>query len=295
MPEPLASVVIAAYDAEATLDEQLAALSRQEAPFSWELLVCDNGSNDGTRALAEGWRDRMPWLRVIDASERRGPSAARNIGADSARGARLAFCDADDVVADGWLAHLIRALDHAEVVVGAGESALLNDPRRASVSWDAGALITKPYWSRHPAGASSNMAVDAALFRDLGGFDETLRTGEDVDLCWRIQLGGGRLAVADDAIVHLRKRVGLRAVYRQAVSYAEGDRLLREKFRREIAADADAGAPEPSPPATAAAGTAEPAHPPQRSVVGRVLRLLGPSGRADAAWRLGQWRGRRRG
>lgn len=288
---PVLSVVIPAHDAERTLGEQLTALARQRPPFPWELLLCDNGSRDGTATLARGWLPRLPQLTVVDASARRGPSAARNIGAGLARGARLAFCDADDVVAGDWVERIARALDEADIVAGAGETALLNDPRQSSVSWSVDSVITKPYWPRYPAGASSNLGVRTEMFRALGGFDESLRTGEDIDLCWRVQLAGGAFARAADAVVHVRKRTGLRAIYRQAFSYAEGDRQLQNKYRDHIAA--------PNAPVATAPASVPPldthAEPAPRSPVRRTLRLLAPAGRADVAWRLGQWSGARWG
>src|SRR5690242_355556 len=103
-PVPELSVVIAAFDAQHTLGEQLDALAGQDVGFAFEVLVCDNGSRDATPALVRRRQEHEPWLRLVDASARRGPSAARNIGAGHARGRFLAFCDADDVVGQGWLA-----------------------------------------------------------------------------------------------------------------------------------------------------------------------------------------------
>ncbi len=54
---PEVSVIVAAYNAEATLGEQLEALSRQAVSFPWELLVCDNGSTDGTAELVRSLVD----------------------------------------------------------------------------------------------------------------------------------------------------------------------------------------------------------------------------------------------
>lgn len=68
-----------------TLSDQLAALARQTYHHPWELIVSDNGSVDGTRQLAESWSDRLPDLRVADASDRKGLNHARNVGVARAR------------------------------------------------------------------------------------------------------------------------------------------------------------------------------------------------------------------
>ena len=74
-----------------------------EVPADWEVVVADNGSDDGTRACVQRWSERHPRIHLVDASARRGAAAARNIGVRSARGRLLAFCDADDVEAAGGI------------------------------------------------------------------------------------------------------------------------------------------------------------------------------------------------
>ena len=96
------SVVIPAFNAETTIADQLGAIARQSDGVALEVIVADNGSSDATRTVVETWSERLP-VRLVDASARRGPAAARNIGASSARGDLLIFTDADDVVMPGWL------------------------------------------------------------------------------------------------------------------------------------------------------------------------------------------------
>ena len=59
-----------------------------------------------------------------------------------------------------------------------------------------------------PAGLGANLAVRRSAFDEVGGFAEELHVGEDIDLCWRLQLRGFRFAVATDAVVAKRERPG---------------------------------------------------------------------------------------
>nr|WP_274636855.1 glycosyltransferase [Microbacterium bovistercoris] len=287
--EPIiVSVVIPAHNADATLDAQLESLAQQQVSYRWEVLVSDNGSSDATADTAERWSGQIPILRVIDSSMRRGASSARNLGATAARGKILLFCDADDVTAPGWVEHMADSLAEHDLVGGVLENNALRRPGAISVSWEASAEIRLRYWTRYEAGSGSNLGIRRAVFDEIGGFDERLITGEDVDLCWRAQLGGHSFARVHDAVVHSRPRVGLRAIYRQAYSYGEGHRQLRHKYAVFIAADADHEAP---PSASAAAPGKHPdVH---RSLTRRLRRLFTASGLADLTWRIGETLGER--
>lgn len=289
-PTLTASVVIPAHNAQSTLGAQLDALAMQTRARDVEVLVCDNGSSDATRTVARRYAEDGMRVEVVDASERRGPAAARNIGSVHARGRLLLFCDADDVVAPGWLTAMIDALGHADLVAGDLDGRSLNARNRASVSWEVSGDIRMPFWTRFGAGASSNLGVRSDVFDAVGGFDERLRTGEDVDFCWRVQLAGFRFHRSREAVVRSRQRDGRRAVFRQAYSYGAGSRALRVKYRLYIDADRE----RPSSMHDGDVGGA-PAPAVARSRTRRMLRVFTPTGQANLAWRVGEALGARYG
>ena len=214
---PLISVVVPVRNGMPWIEHQLQALSTQEVPADWEIVVADNGSEDGTRACVQRWSERHPRIRLVDASARRGAAAARNIGVRSARGRLLAFCDADDVVRPGWLASMRDALADADLVAGVFDfGALDGRPRSLPVPAATRQLGFLPF------ALGANLAVRREAFEAVHGFCEELSLEEDMDLCWRLQLAGYRFAVAADAVVdearacrrpaHVPCRLGLRTV-----------------------------------------------------------------------------------
>jgi cellulose synthase/poly-beta-1,6-N-acetylglucosamine synthase-like glycosyltransferase len=221
------SVVIPAYNAAATLAEQLGALAGQDYEGDWEVVVVDNGSSDATADIARRYAQRLPACRVVEGRQR-GHAAPRNAGARAARGELLAYCDADDVVAPGWLKALAAAARHYDLVGGWLDSEPLNDeatrswhgvyPRDGLRSW----LL--------PYSGAGNFAIWAEVLRDLGGWSGDYEAGaEDVELCWRAQVAGYRLGFAPDAVVRVRYRTGLRPTARQAFAVGiNSERLLRD-------------------------------------------------------------------
>jgi glycosyltransferase involved in cell wall biosynthesis len=237
---PRLSVIIACMNAADVLGVQLAALAGQECPVPWELLICDNGSTDGTVALAQGWADRLP-LRVLDAGAVRGSGPARNAGAGAAQGEWLGFCDADDEVGSGWLAALCRALADHSFVAGPFDDTRLNSERvrRSRPVGQHQALQTLTPGIGLPHAGAGNLGVHRSVFQQVGGFDPTVRYLQDTDLCWRIQLAGHELVFVPDLVVHVRLRATFRGMYRQGHNFGASQADLERRYAdaaRELAA-----------------------------------------------------------
>lgn len=239
-PAPFVSVVMACRNPGRLLVDQLEALAGQKYDGEWELVVSDNGSTDGAQQVVEGFRSRLPALVVVDSRAHPGPAGARNVGVGAARGDQLVFCDADDVVADGWLAAMSAALDHEQMVSARLEHQGLNDAWTSAVRVHQGGLQDSlPPWL--PYAYAAALGVRRDLHEALGGFDESfLGAGEDREYCYRAQLRGVRLVLVEEAVVHYRHRVEAVALYRQMKSYAWGHVRLYRDYR-------DLGLGRPSP------------------------------------------------
>ena len=223
---PAASVVVAVLDGLPWLEDQLRALAVQEAPFEFEIVVADNGSTDGSLEQVAEWARSDHRFRMVDASAIRGPAAARNAAVKAAKSAALAFCDADDVVDCHWLAACIEALEGSDVVAGYFDLWSLNGrPLRAPIPAATDQL------GFLPAGLGSNLAVRRSAFEEVGGFDESLLVGEDVDLCWHLQLAGFEFALAPRALVSRREPRRAIDVLASGFRYGKNDPVLYLRHR----------------------------------------------------------------
>lgn len=230
--DPMISVVLPVRDGMPYLEDQLRALNAQNCPVPWEVLIAENGSTDGSKELAESWVEHHDRFRLVDASAVDGAPAARNVAVEVAKGDMLAFCDADDVVHAGWIIGCVAALEKADIVAGRFDFWSLNGLPGSS---------TMPAAVRQlgflPAGLGANLAVRRSAFDQVHGFTEVHGyteehlPGEDIDLCWRLQLQGFRFDIAESAVVAKRERSEFKTVFRQAYGYGLCGPVLHLRYR----------------------------------------------------------------
>jgi glycosyltransferase involved in cell wall biosynthesis len=231
--QPKLTVVIPARDAADVIAGQLGALSRQEWDEPWEVLIVDNGSRDGTAEAAQAFRDRLPALRVVPATERAGQAHALNVGVRDARADSVAFCDADDEVAPGWVAGMGEALQRHELVACRSDASKLNAPwleeTREKQPEDGLSTVFFPPYA--PYAGSGGLGVRRETHERLGGFDEDMMAVFDVDYCLRAHAAGIELVLVPDALLHYRFRTGWRETFHQAKTYAVNMALVQRRYR----------------------------------------------------------------
>ncbi len=134
------SLVIPAFAEERRLPSFLSELAtwNTEHRTLTEVMVVDDGSADGTAAVAESFRDRLP-LRVIRFPENRGKGAAVQAGVRAATGDAVIFMDADGATGPEELPAMLTALERAPVAVGnrwlPGAAVREREPFRALSGW----------------------------------------------------------------------------------------------------------------------------------------------------------------
>ncbi|HZR43494.1 MAG TPA: glycosyltransferase, partial [Ktedonobacteraceae bacterium] len=173
-------------------NQTLAALKAQSYRGRFETIVV----GPPARALASCWPIiAVPTGPVCE------PGKARNLGATQAKGEILLFLDDDVIVAEDWVEKNVCVLQQPNVgVVGArivGKS-------HAFFARCIDFTNYGHYQHRHPFDgpvASSSMGIARTIFHEVGGFNETLCSGEDIDLCYRVQKQGYRSVYRPDILV----------------------------------------------------------------------------------------------
>jgi GT2 family glycosyltransferase len=181
----LVSVIVPTYNGEAFVREALESILAQEHP-AVEILVCDDGSTDGTVEVVKAFGAALRLLQQPN----RGVSAARNRCAVEARGRFLAFLDQDDRYEPGMLASQVQALErHAEWAFVYADSWVIDATgrirgRRSQHLDCARGDVFVPLLSGNFVPIET-LVMPRELFQSLGGFREDLRYLEDFELCLR--------------------------------------------------------------------------------------------------------------
>lgn len=207
------SVVIVTYNGWPLLRDCLTSLETQVRPAD-EIIVVDNGSDDGTRDLL---LHAFPNVTLVDAGRNLGFAAGNNLGIARARGDAVVLLNNDTVAEPEFLSRLIEPLDR-EPRVGSVASTMVFSSAPETVAsagievFDNGLALDRGLGLHRDAlarempvfGASAGATVyRRAALDDAGLFPESFFMYlEDVDLAWRLRLRGWDAVHAPGAVVH---------------------------------------------------------------------------------------------
>ncbi|RWD64593.1 MAG: glycosyltransferase family 2 protein [Mesorhizobium sp.] len=215
--QPDVSFVIAAYNAEATLDRAIASAMAQR-DVAIEIIVVDDRSRDRTLDIARAYPEDI--VKVVALPANRGPGGARNAGLDLARGRWVAVLDSDDAILPGRLAAMIAraekagaeiAVDNVQVVREDGTpddimfpTSYLEELAEISLAdYIAGNVV---FESRFNLGYLKPIFRLGFLDENRLRYDEDLRIGEDYILLASALAKGGRCVVEPTVgyVYHIR-------------------------------------------------------------------------------------------
>ena len=213
--KPLVSFVIPVFNGERDIARCLCSIQHLHfLPEAYEVIVIDNGSTDRTPDIVRELGFNCLVIPNVHVS------ALRNCGATKAQGDYLAFVDADMELTPDWLQNGLAVFKDRQVV---GSGCFPDIPPDATWVQRTWAVLHRRgrYCESQPTPVqwlgAANLIVRRDVFLDVGGFNESLKTTEDVDLCYRLGQHGTILYNPAMEAVHWGEDPDLRTFWRKEV------------------------------------------------------------------------------
>jgi glycosyltransferase involved in cell wall biosynthesis len=220
--EPV-TVVIPVFNRAQLLPEAIDSVLAQSWP-DVSIVIVDDGSTDGGADAVE--RRAYDNVRVVR-QDNAGPSAARNRGLAAVRTRLVTFLDSDDLMVPDRIetqAEHLASDPSIDAVIGLEQI-------------EVAAGVTPPRWVRglppvevFPRYYNMSVLLDRAWLDRVGGFDESVHIGEDIDLMVRLRAAGAHVATLDRVVV-IRRVNGDNLIYRED----EVDGSMLQALHRHLA------------------------------------------------------------
>jgi glycosyltransferase involved in cell wall biosynthesis len=177
------SIVIPALNEQQYIGECISHIQQLDYPASLvEIIVVDNGSTDDTISILKEYHVNFSIDKAANISK------LRNIGAERTKGDLICFVDADCFVDRSWLKNAVETINKIKNIGITGSYyGIQEKPTWVEKTWYE---LKKDIVGEVNFISSGNMIIHRKIFNEVGGFDETVITGEDYELCQRVRKHG---------------------------------------------------------------------------------------------------------
>lgn len=205
---PIVSVIIPCRDEKAFIQACLDSIIANDYPKdAMELLVVDGKSNDGTETVIEHYKDKYPFVRLLENPEQSIP-AAMNVGIKNAKGEIVMKMDAHTTYAPDYISKSVSALEEHQADNCGG--VLITVSENKGMTGDCIVLsLSHPFAvgnSHFRTGSKEPRWVDTVSFGcyrkqkllELGMYNEKVVRGSDMELNLRLKRAGGKILLMPD-------------------------------------------------------------------------------------------------
>ncbi len=229
------TVIMGVYNCEKTLDEAIESLLTQTCD-SWKLVMCDDGSSDGTYALAKSYADRYENIIVVQNEKNLGLNATLNHCLEYADTEYVARMDGDDISLPRRFEKELAFLEsNPEYDIVSGNMIYFDEEG----DWAEGKSVEKPQkidFVRGTPFCHAPCMVRRSAYERVGGYsvEEKLLRVEDYHLWYKMYLAGSKGYNLQEAIYKMRDdraAIGRRRKYKYRVNEARVKKMIIRDFK----------------------------------------------------------------
>ncbi|MGA8833891.1 MAG: mycofactocin biosynthesis glycosyltransferase MftF [Desulfomonilaceae bacterium] len=228
------SIVIPVYNRADDIRSCLESLLALDYPTSqFEIIVVDDKSSDKTANVVKSYG-----VKLIVQPKNLGQSAARNEGVLASKGEIIAFIDSDCIAGPCWLSELVPYFEDPRNALVGGyvdsyyRETWLDRYEEANSPLNMGQKFIMGFGSQSDFYVPTcNMLVRRDAYLKVGGLDETMRVGEDVDFCWRLKENGFRLVYVPKGRIEHKHRNRFLETFGRRFDYGASEPVLYSKHK----------------------------------------------------------------
>ena len=224
------SIIVPVYNAVNDLEKLFYCLEKNDFQENDEIIIVDNGSNDGSFEMCKKKQIEKPGLyRVLKYDTVASSYAARNYGVSNAKGDVLVFTDSDCKPDKMWLASIRDNISKGFILAGKIQLDIIDEHSVWEV-FDSIAHLQSEKNAQNNSVATANMAVNRVDFDKVGGFEERFSGG---DYVWSQKAVDEGLVVkfVPDMLVHHPTRKTYKAIQtkQRRIAYGDGDSVKKKR------------------------------------------------------------------
>ena len=224
-----ASIIVPTYNRKDLIKKTVSSIEALDFdPSAFELIVVDDGSDDGTKEYFEDYRRRTGLSFSYVWQKNKGPAAARNAGLRLAKGEFIAFTDSDCIVDRNWLNMLVSGFTSPNIAVVGGSVRGVGEDIFSQYFEYAGIYNTRIVGENVIYVLTLNACYRRNVILELDGFSERFRKpgGEDPELCIRIKKKHYAIQYSSAAVVYHHHKSTFKSFLRTFHNYGEGLAIL---------------------------------------------------------------------
>jgi len=229
------SIIIPVYNRPEELDELLASIQHQEFSGSFEVCIIEDGSYLKSNSIAEKYKN--DFLIQYFEKENTGPGDSRNYGMKHAKGNYFIILDSDVMLPKNYLSKVDKQLElNFTDAFGGPDAAHPNfTPLQKAINYSMTSFLTTGGIRGKKNGVgtfqprSFNMGLSKIAFEKTKGFSD-MRTGEDIDLTFRLWEEGFKTQLIEEAFVYHKRRNSIAGFFKQTFAFGTARPILNKKY-----------------------------------------------------------------